>query len=188
MSNEFFYSPSANDDAGMEMEMRLWEYIDGLSSAAEKTVIEQLIQSNMEWKQKYGELMEVHEAMQSSELEAPSMRFTKNVMEEIAKFQIAPAAKTYIDKRVIWGIAIFFFTMIAGFLIYGFAQINWAEPGSGVIDKYLNNVNTNLDKVDYSKFFNNTYMMVFMMLNLVLGLMLLDRYLANKKKQHTKEA
>lgn len=183
MNSEFFNSPSG--DGGMEM--RLWEYIDGLSSAAEKTVIEQLIQSNMEWKQKYGELMEVHEAMQSSELEAPSMRFTKNVMEEIAKYQITPAARTYIDKRVIWGIAIFFFTMIAGFLIYGFAQINWTEPGSGVIDKYVNNVNTNLDKVDYSKFFNNTYMTVFMMLNAVLGLMLLDRYLANKRKQHTKE-
>ena len=190
MSNDFFYSPAAGDEAGMEMEMRLWEYIDGLSTASEKSVIEQLIQSNRAWKQKYGELMEVHQAMQSSELEAPSMRFTKNVMEEITKYQITPAAKTYIDKRVIWGIAIFFFTMIAGFLIYGFAQINWgaADAGNPVIDKYVNSVNTNLDKVDYSKFFNNTYMTVFMMLNAVLGLMLLDRYLANKRKQHTKEA
>jgi len=189
MINDFFYSPSGDSGMDLEMELQLWEYIDGLSTAAERTAIEQLIQSNLEWKQKYHELLETHHALQSSEIESPSMRFTKNVMEEIAKHKIAPAAKTYIDKRVIWGIAIFFFTMIAGFLIYGFAQINWtASSGSGVIDKYVNDVNTNLDKVDYSRFFNNTYLTVFMMLNAVLGLMLLDRYLANKRKQHMKEA
>jgi len=190
MGNEFLYHPSAGGDAGheSEMEMRLWEYIDGLSTPSEKSVIEQLIQNNLEWKQKYGELLEVHQAMQSSVLEEPSMRFTKNVMEEIARHQIAPAAKTYIDKKVIWGIAIFFFTLIAGFLIYGFGQINWTEPGTSVINQYVDNVNSNLDKVDYSRFFNNTYMTVFMMLNVILGLMLLDRYLANKKKKYTKEA
>ncbi len=40
-----------------------------------------------------------------------------------------------------------------------------------------------LSKVDYGKFFNNTFVNVFMMMNVVLGLMLLDRYLAAKKKK-----
>lgn len=167
---------------GEEMEIRLWEYIDGLSSASEKTVIEQLIKTSSEWKEKYGELLEVHQLMFSSDLEAPSMRFTKNVMEEITKHQIAPAAKTYIDKRVIWGIAIFFFTMIAGLLIYGFGQVTWTSSDSRV-DKYVD-----FDKINYSLFFNNTFMTVFMMMNLVLGLMLFDRYLANKRKRISKEA
>jgi len=171
------------DDGNIES--RLWEYIDGLSADAEKTVIGQLIQSDKAWREKYHELLEVHQLMQSSELEAPSMRFTKNVMEEISKLQIAPAAKTYIDKKVIWGIAIFFFTLIGIFLIYGFGQIDWSSQGTGTIDKY---VNENLDKVDYTRFFNNTYMTVFMMLNVILGLMLLDRYLAKKRKQYSKEA
>ena len=165
-----------------DIEIRLWEYIDGLSSVSEKTVVERLIQTDLTWKEKYGELLEVHQLMAASELEAPSMRFTKNVMEEITKYQITPAAKTYIDKRVIWGIAIFFFTMIAGLLIYGFGQINWASSDSR-IDKYVN-----LDKIDYSRFFNNTYMNVFMMVNVILGLMLFDRYLANKRKKYSKEA
>lgn len=167
------------------IEIRLWDYIDGLSPADEKSVIENLVKENKEWKEKYQDLLEVHQLMHSTELEAPPMRFTKNVMEEISKFQIAPAAKTYIDKRVIWGIAIFFFTMIAAFLVYGFGQINWASPGSGTMDKYINE---NLNKVDISRFFNNTYLTVFMMLNVILGLMLLDRYLANKRKQYSKEA
>jgi len=74
--------------------------------------------------------------------------------------------------------------MIAAFLIYGFGQIDWASTsGNGTIDKY---VNENLDKVDVSRFFNNTYMTVFMMINVILGLMLVDRYLANKRKQYSK--
>lgn len=183
MSNEILNAPSGDGD----IEIRLWEYIDGLSSADERSIIEKLVQENKEWREKYQELLEVHQLMHSTGLEAPSMRFTKNVMEEISRHQIAPAARTYIDKRVIWGIAIFFFTLITAFLIYGVGQIDWSSSssGSGAIDKY---VNENLDKVDVSRYFNNTYMTVFMMINVILGLMLLDRYLANKRKQYTKEA
>jgi hypothetical protein len=164
-----------------DMEVRLWDYIDGASAGNEKSAIEQLLQSNAEWKAKYHELLEVNKLIQSSELEAPSMRFTKNVMEEIAKLNIAPAAKTYINKKIIWGLGIFFITMIVGFLIYGFGQIDWTAKGDSKIPDYLS-------KVDYSKFFNNTYMNVFLMINLVLGLFLLDRYLANKRKKFREEA
>ncbi|HRO70936.1 MAG TPA: hypothetical protein PK951_11170, partial [Chitinophagaceae bacterium] len=66
-------------------EVRLWEYIDGLSSAEEKSVIEELIENNTQWRVKYKELLEVQQLLQSSELEEPSMRFTRNVMEEISK-------------------------------------------------------------------------------------------------------
>ena len=162
-------------------EERLWDYIDGMCSLEEKSAIEQLLQSNAEWKAKYHELLEVNKLIQSSELEAPSMRFTKNVMEEIAKLHIAPATKTYINKKIIWGLGIFFITMIVGFLVYGFGQIDWKAKGDSKIPDYLS-------KVDYSKFFNNTYMNVFLMINLVLGLFLLDRYLANKRMKFSEEA
>jgi len=36
--------------------------------------------------------------------------------------------------------------------------------------------------------FNNTFVNAFMMLNIVLGLMLLDRYLDRKKKEFMKQA
>lgn len=164
-----------------EMEKQLWDYIDGLATAGERSAIEQLIQSNLDWKNKYQELLEAHQLMQSTELEQPSMRFTKNVMEEIAKYKIAPATKTYINKKIIWSIGAFFILMIVGFLIYGFGQIDWtADSGT---DKYFD-----LSKIDFSIFFNNTYINVFMMLNVVLGLMFLDRYLANKRKKYSEQA
>jgi hypothetical protein len=40
-----------------------------------------------------------------------------------------------------------------------------------------------ITEADYSKVFNNSFINVFMMLNVVLGLMLFDRYLNNKKKK-----
>ena len=159
---------------------RLWEFIDGQSSMEEKSAIENLIETSKQWKEKYHELLEVHQLVQSSTLQEPSLRFTKNVMEEIAKYQIAPAAKAYINNKIIWGIGIFFITLIIGFLIYGFGQVDWnANDNTLPID---------ISKVNYGKFFNNTYVNVFMMINVVLGLMLLDRYLAAKKKKLQKEA
>ena len=162
-------------------EERLWDYIDGLASPQEKTVMDQLLESDAEWKAKYHELLEVQQLLQSSELEAPSMRFTKNVMEEIAKLQIAPAAKNYINKRVIWGIGAFFITLIVGFLVYGFAQVDWMAQGDSKLPVDFN-------KVDLSKMFNNDWVNAFMMINVILGLFLLDRFLANKRKKFTEES
>jgi hypothetical protein len=160
------------------MEMKLWEYIDGFSSEADTSIIAKLVSENAQWKAKYHELLEIHQTLNLVELEAPSMRFTKNVMEEIAKYQIAPATKTYINSKIIWGIGMFFIAMIVGFLVYGFAQVDWTVAGD---NKGLFGVD--LGKVDYSDMFNNTLMNGLMMLNIVLGLFLFDRYLSNKNKK-----
>ena len=154
----------------------LWNYIDGACGAEEKSAIEKLLESNVEWQSKYRELLDVHQLLNGTELEEPSMRFTRNVMEEIARLQIAPATRTYINKKIIYSIGGFFVIMIIGFIVYGLSQIDWSASGS-------TNMPVDLGKVDYSVFFNNTYVNIFMMINVVLGLVLLDRYLANKKKK-----
>ena len=169
---------SLHTSFGPEDEARLWEYIDGFGEASERSVIEKLVAENKTWREKYKELLELHQVMQSSDLEEPSMRFTKNIMEEISKLHIAPAAKNYINKKIIWGIGGTMIAMIIGFLIYGIAQINWSE-GSSYTSKGFD-----FTQVDYSKMFNNNLMNVFMMLNIVLGLIFLDRYLANRKDKH----
>ena len=158
------------------MEERLWNFIDGNTSAGERSVIEKLVESDTAWKAKYHELLEVSELIRSSELETPSLRFTKNVMEEISRIHIAPAAKIYINKKIIWGIAFFFIVVLIGFLAYGFGQMNWDAGDESSISK-------NISKIDISKFFNNTWVNVFMMINVVLGLFLLDNYLTKKRKE-----
>jgi len=166
------------------IEQQLWAYIDGISSSEERTSIEKMLQSNLEWKNKYHELMDIHQLVNTTELDHPSMRFTKNVMEEIAKLHIAPATKNYINKKIIWGIAGFFFTLIAVFLIYGFSQVEWT---SATDSKYSIDL-SRLSQVDYSKIFNNNFVNGFMMVNVLLGLVLLDRVLANKRKRFQKQA
>src|SRR6266850_6504980 len=109
-------------DTSIQMEERLWDYIDGLSSPTEQSAIEALIAENMEWQRKYKELLNVHQMMHETELDAPSMRFSKNVMEEIARLHVAPATKTYINKNIIRSIGAFFLAMIAGFLVYCLGQ------------------------------------------------------------------
>lgn len=172
------HSSDNNSPLGDEgaMEVRLWAYIDGLSE--ESSLVEKLVAENREWREKYAELLDIHQLMAATELEEPSLRFTKNVMEEIARYQIAPATKEYINKKIIWGIAVFFVTMLIGFLGYGIAQIDWSQAGDTTSP-----IGVDLGAVDYSKVFNNTLMNAFMMLNIVLGLLLLDRYLNAKRKK-----
>lgn len=158
-----------------EMEARIWAYIDGLSE--EESFIEQLIAENAEWRAKYHELLEFNQLLQDTELEQPSMRFTKNVMDEISRVHIAPATREYINKNIIRGIAAFFITVIVGFLVYGFSQVDWSAGNK------TNPAGIDFTQVDYSRMFNSTFVNIFMMLNIILGLMLLDRYLSSKKKQ-----
>ena len=179
MSENNLSSPSGNE----AMEQRLWDYIDGLSNSTERTVIEKLIAENRAWQVKYQELLEVHQLINTAEVEQPSLRFTRNVMEEIAKHHIAPATREYINKKVIWGIAAFFITVIVGFLIYALAQVDWSSgSNSGSV------MGIDFRQVDYTGMFTNTYMNIFIMLNIVLGLVLLDRYLADKKRKLMEEA
>lgn len=160
------------------IEEKLWDYIDGTMEKSEQTFIEQLLQSNQEWKTKYAELMEVHQLMQDNvDLEHPSLRFTQNVMEEISRLYITPATRNYINRNVIWGIGIFFLTTIIGLIAYTLGQIDWSQPDSGNLpDLSLSNVN-------WGTMFNSTYVNVFIMVNIILGLMLLDMYLTRKKNE-----
>src|SRR5262245_21617420 len=121
------------------MEDRLWNYIDGNASIDEKSVIEQLIRSDAEWREKYSELMSVNDLLKSGELDAPSLRFTKNVMEEIAKLQITPATRSYINKKIVWGIGFFFIAMLVAIVVYAFGQMTASTGGSSAITKRLEN-------------------------------------------------
>jgi hypothetical protein len=165
-------------DTQNNIEETLWNYIDGTMDDSQLAFVEELIRTNNDWRLKYAELMEVHQLMQDDiELEQPSLRFTQNVMEEISRLYITPATRNYINKNVIWGIAIFFIATIVGLLGYAFGQIDWSQPASGAVpDMSMNNVN-------WSQFFSSTYMNVFIMVNIVLGLMLLDMYLRKQKEK-----
>jgi hypothetical protein len=173
------------------MEDRLWDYIDGHCSPTERSAIEELLATNREWQEKHRELLNIQQLLSSSELEAPSMRFTKNVMEEIARYHVAPATKSYVNKNVIRGIGAFFVTMIFGVLAYFAAQFKWtstpaASSDGGNLNLSVQKLGQNLDRletVNVTKAFNNTYIILLLLIAVILGFALLDMYLQQKKKE-----
>lgn len=169
-------------NAPQNIEEQLWNYIDGTLDKNEHSIVEELLHSNNEWKNKYAELMDVHQLMKTNmDLEHPSLRFTQNVMEEISRLYITPATRNYINKNVIWGIGIFFLTTIIGLLAYGFGQIDWSQPGSA------NSQFHEINNINWSQMFSGTYVNVFIMVNILLGLMLLDMYLTRKKNERIQQ-
>jgi hypothetical protein len=177
-----------NMNTAENMDERLWDFIDGLSSPAEKSAVEALIAANGEWKRKYKELLDFHQLATGSGLDEPSMRFTRNVMEEIARYQVAPATKTYINKNVIRGIGAFFLSMIVGLIVFFFIQVKFLSPKApstgGASDSVkLPKIDLPLPSIDFGKVFGSLPGTVFMFITVVMGLVLLDLYLQRKKKE-----
>jgi hypothetical protein len=160
-----------------EIEQRIWEFIDGYCSGEEKEIILRQLAENPVWRNKYNELLTVHEMLQKQELDMPSLRFTKNVMEEIAQYQVAPATKNYINKNVIRGISAFFLLMIAGLFIYFIGQIHWTSSTSNS----LLPASLDANNLNWGKLLNNSYTNMFLGISAILGLILVDKYMQAKK-------
>ncbi len=163
------------------METTLWNYIDGEIDPPEKLRVEQLLQTEPQWQACYAELLDLHRlAQDSTSLDQPSLRFTRNVMEEIARLQVIPAAKKYINPHIIRGIGAFFLLTIAGLLVFVLGQADWSQPtstaGNAVFD---------FSRFNWAGVFNNTYTNILMMGNVILALMLLDVYLTGKRRSKT---
>nr|WP_294907672.1 hypothetical protein [uncultured Lacibacter sp.] len=161
-----------------QMEEKICGYIDGTSAKEEVAFVEQMIASDATWRAKYSELKEFNQLLQADmEVEQPSMRFSMNVMDQLKGLQPAPATKKYVNKAIIRSIALFFIISIIGFLIYGFTLIDWSASASTDKPYQLPSIS-----VDYKVLLNNTWLNVLVMLNVVMGLLYLDKYLRRNKK------
>lgn len=168
-------------EANTEMEQQLWEYIDGIATPAERAVTEQLIATDDTWKATYEKLLVLHQSLADIELDEPSFRFTKNVMEAIAGAQIAPATRNYLNRRIVWGIAFFFILSILSILVYAVSTMEPEQTAGG------ENLNKWIDRLDFSSWINSTLVQGFILANVVLALVLLDGWLNKKKKEFSAE-
>lgn len=159
-----------------DIELRLWDYIDGNLAVSERLAIEKLLAEQAEWREKYSELLGVSRLLQATELDQPSLRFSKNVMEEIGKYQVAPAAKQYINNKIIWSIGALFISTLLACLIYAFRQSGWSDAAEA--SPFAESIKS----VNYSAFTDSNFLGAFLMVNVVLGLLLLDNYLNRNKK------
>jgi len=158
------------------IEERLWDYIDGNSSAEEKIAIEQLLQTDSSVKQLHEEFLAINTSLKFSELEEPSLRFTKNIMEQIALEPTPKALHTKVDKRIINVIAGFFILTLSVLIIFSLTQINWNQGFDGF--------SFNLPNIDWNNYFGSAYVQGALILFVIAGLALLDRYRHLRKMGH----
>ena len=160
-------------------EMLLWSFIDGIATEEEQQKVMQFIDSNVLWKTKYEAVLEVNEHFFSMDTHQPSMRFTKNVMDQVAQYSVAPSARTYVNKNIFRTIGSLFVALTIGCLIIVLKNIDWHMPSSNSLG-----TKTPIDVQHISHIASgNTIVYSLLFLNIIFGFYFLDRYLAGKRKQ-----
>lgn len=151
-----------------DIELQLWEYIDNVCDNSTRERIAQLISTDDVWKQKYEDLLAFNSNLQQIEPEHTSMRFTKNVMEQIAGTHVAQPTRSYINKWVVRGIAAVFVLLIGFVLVYSLQDLQWSnEPTT--------------KKVDYTSIFNNNFVVYVVLANILIGMVFVDTLLRKKR-------
>jgi hypothetical protein len=164
--------PEANRDK------LIWDFVDGMCNAADKERVEKLIREDPSWRYAYEEIASLQRLLKSGELEQPSLRFVQNTMEAIAREQLAPSTKKYLNHTIIYGIGFLFLVSIGGLLLYGMNMIDWtATSGSGG----SNLPNIKVPSLDYSKYFNPKILKWILIGDILLALWLVDGLIRREK-------
>lgn len=159
------------------IEEKLWSYIDGTCTAADRENISMLIEQNAQYRKQYEELLQLHANFDNLELDEPPMAFTYNVMEQIRTQEASVPLKAAINKRIIYGIAAFFILTITALLIFALRDINWSSSSNSTVQ-----LQDKLKLPQVNNVFTRQWMQVFLFVGVILCLFLLDSYL---RKRHT---
>jgi hypothetical protein len=163
-----------------EIEMLLWDYIDGGCDATERERISRLIAENTMWQQKYDEIIGFNNSIAAhAALEQPSMRFAKNVMDIVATTKVAPATGKFINYNIVKGIAAAFFIVIGGLLTFALCNVNWHSNNQYQSNNFSVKVNLPLDQLS-----SPTVINTMIAISIVLGLLLADNLL-RKRQAHS---
>ncbi|SRR5258708_27240052 len=153
------------------IEEKLWNYIDGNCTADEQNAIKSLIAGDEAFRLKYEELLMLNKQFSAMELDEPPMAFTYNVIEAIRTEQAQQPLKAAINKRIIWGIALFFILTLTVLLVYTIMNISWSSI-------HVSAVNLKLPEI--KNYLTRPVILGFLFFDVVLALFLLDNYLRKK--------
>ncbi|OJW12605.1 hypothetical protein [Mucilaginibacter sp. 44-25] len=155
------------------IEEKLWDYIDGNCTPQEADAVKMLIETDEVYRKKYNELQVLNSAIVGMEEDEPSMAFTYNVMECIRAEEASVPLKARVDRRIIWGISLFFILTIAVMLVYALSTIKLSAPGKL----------TDYTKVPVSQLnglFTGPIGKGFLFFDMVMGLFVMDKVLRRR--------
>lgn len=159
-----------------DIEQKIWDYLDGTCSEQERKLTAQLIENDPEYRSVYEECQSVHLNISATELDEPSMSFTRNVMEKLQMEPVPGLVRSLIDKRIIYGIAAFFLITITGLLGLLFYQIDWSQYVTSGMPNYQ------IPEIDISKYLNTNLIYVFFFADIIAGLYLFDGFLRKRTR------
>lgn len=108
-----------------EMEMKLWEYIDGVVTADERKHIADLIETDELWKATYNELLSFHRDIKAAEPLQTSVDFTGTVMKQIIPSNYQYSARKNVFSYAIRAICTFFIGIVILSIIYLARNVSW---------------------------------------------------------------
>lgn len=151
----------------------IWAYIDGSCNASESQRIAEKIATDDNYAIAFQELSKLNALMASDELEEPSMSFSRNVMDAVAQ-EIAPKKlTTRVNNTIVYGIAAFFILSLSAIFIYILAN----SSSSNASEFKMPAANFSFD---LSHVLSPLSMKIFLMVDLALALVYMDRLLRRK--------
>lgn len=166
-------------DEHTDIDILLWEYIDGTGSVAERDRIATLIATDTEWKAKYEELLALADGLKAMDMEEPTVRFTKNVMDLIGEVNTVPSVRSYVNPMVIKAIAAFFALSLIVTTVFAFMSAG--NTAIEVIPKMVTpKMPLHMPSLQHCLTDNTITMLL--SINVVLGLLFLDTFLRQRLK------
>jgi anti-sigma factor RsiW len=150
-----------------EIEEKLWNYIDGSCSAAERQAIAALIEKDTAWSNIYADLLEMNKEISVATLDEPPMAFSYKVMEGIRAHEATKPLKTKLNIFVIKSIAIFSILSTLILLACLFTDAERFTAGGEIAN----------DGIDLSIFSSGDVVKAFLFLDIMLALFLGDQML-----------
>lgn len=150
------------------IEEQLWDYIDGNCTASERADLENKIAIDLSYQAIYQDLLAVNLSLQQLDFEAPSLSFTRNVMEKVHQELRPVALTTKIDKRVVYAIGALFGISILAVFSYAISisSAKFEMPSF---------------TIDVENMFTPLALQVFALVDVVLALVYLDSLLRKNK-------
>ncbi len=166
------------------IELLIWDFIDGNLNEEDKNAVDYQIKNNTHWGAVYNEFMALNSQLSdTTTLSDPPLRFTKNVMEQIVSEEIVHTKKVYINPYIIKGITAIFISTITIPIIYLLYNTNWSRTSDV---SYFDNLKyVDLPKLNVDGIFSSSVLNIIICVNVILVLALLDTFLSRKHIHHS---
>ena len=166
-----------------EIEIQLWDYVDGTCNKQDHERITFLIASDIEWQALYHEILALNNTLSSNTtIEKLPDSFSNSVMTSIQSSTKEKRSTAWLDWGI-KGVAVFFVISILSTLLYTLAQVDWKLTDSKPSAISFNKIQ--LPHFDTNIQLSNGTLYAISFMALIMVLILIDKLLVQHSKIRT---